>query len=733
MADKRISQLVERTDIANNDVVPIVASGATTTNKATISSIQEFMQENLDLGVTSVGITLGTTGTDVSVSGSPITTSGNITINLPTASATNRGLLSSADWTTFNNKQAAGNYVTLDTAQNITAPKGFINSGGGTCVTLNHTSGSGVALDIIKAGNNEAIRVTKTSGSGNAMTISGGNFEAGTIVKTGGTSSQFLMADGSVNTSVSPSGAYLPLTGGTLTGALNGTSALFSGALTANGGAEITSNASTVGLKVFGGGNLNIDYLQVGYSGGSASPIFRITYTGAATFSSSVTAASLNVGSGTLGRNAFSQSDFRIAAPNDTNILNGIAANSSMTIKSDNYGGGSATPLILQSGANNNQLYLATSGNVGIGTASPKAILSSANTGALTLDSNDGNHTGFGLFIQAPSTINTVNSAIGFGQTSGRKLAAIGMQTYADPDQAGLNFYVQPIDAGSTADLTEAMRITSAGLVGIGTDSPASILHTYKSNSSSVIGKISDAQLLLDSGDYGLSTYKSQIAFGYFTGSFSYAPAAIGFIPTTGSASGYGDLTFSTRNVTTDTAPTERMRINSVGSVFIGCTSDPNASTNGIGLYPNGEIDVSRSSGTSGIFNRNTTTGDILDFRYNNSVVGSISTNGTTTSYNITSDYRLKEDLKEIHGLKKIQAIKVYNYKWKSEDSRMDGVLAHELAEVLPYAVHGEKDEVDEEGNDKMQGVDYSKIVPILIKAIQEQQEQIDSLKNQIK
>jgi hypothetical protein len=178
MADKRISQLVERTDIANNDVVPIVASGATTTNKATISSIQEFMQENLDLGVTSVGITLGTTGTDVSVSGSPITTSGNITINIPTASATNRGLLSSADWTTFNNKQPAGNYVTLDTAQTITAQKTFTTSGSSDTMIISHGSGSGFALDVIKAGNGEAIRVTKTSGSGNAMSITGGNFSA---------------------------------------------------------------------------------------------------------------------------------------------------------------------------------------------------------------------------------------------------------------------------------------------------------------------------------------------------------------------------------------------------------------------------------------------------------------------------------------------------------------------------------------------------------------------------
>jgi hypothetical protein len=253
MADKRISQLVDRGTIANNDVVPIVVSGATTTNKATISSIQTFMQGNLDLGVTSVGITLGSSGTDVSVSGSPITSSGNITINIPTASATNRGLLSAADWSTFNSKQQAitltttgtsgaatlvsgtlnipnystdlSGYVTLGTTQTITAQKTFTTSGSSDTMIISHGSGSGFALDVLKAGSGEAIRVTKTSGSGNAMTISGGNFEAGTIVKTGGTSSQFLKADGSVDSSSyalnSSLSLYLPLTGGTISGQLN--------------------------------------------------------------------------------------------------------------------------------------------------------------------------------------------------------------------------------------------------------------------------------------------------------------------------------------------------------------------------------------------------------------------------------------------------------------------------------------------------------------------------------
>jgi hypothetical protein len=105
MSDKRISQLVERVTIANNDVLPIVALNAATTNKVTISTIQDWMQTHMDLGVTSISVNTSTSGSDISISGSPITSTGTITINIPTASATKRGALSSADWSTFNGKQ----------------------------------------------------------------------------------------------------------------------------------------------------------------------------------------------------------------------------------------------------------------------------------------------------------------------------------------------------------------------------------------------------------------------------------------------------------------------------------------------------------------------------------------------------------------------------------------------------------------------------------------------------
>ena len=70
-----------------------------------------------------------------------------------------------------------------------------------------------------------------------------------------------------------------------------------------------------------------------------------------------------------------------------------------------------------------------------------------------------------------------------------------------------------------------------------------------------------------------------------------------------------------------------------------------------------------------------------------------------------------------------VSKIPVYDYKWKADESRSYGVMAHELQEVLPDAVVGEKDA------EEMQGVDYSKIVPLLVKSIQELKAEIDILK----
>lgn len=173
MADKRISQLIERVDIANNDVLPIVASGATTTNKVTISTIQDWMQDNLDVGVTSVGITIGTSGNDVNVTGSPITTSGNITINIPTATATIRGLLSPSDFSTFNNKLSS---------VGLSMPSAFVVSN--SPLTANGTiavTGAGTVSQYIRGDGSLADFPEAGSGGSSVSYYLNGSVSQGTI------------------------------------------------------------------------------------------------------------------------------------------------------------------------------------------------------------------------------------------------------------------------------------------------------------------------------------------------------------------------------------------------------------------------------------------------------------------------------------------------------------------------------------------------------------------------
>ena len=122
--------------------------------------------------------------------------------------------------------------------------------------------------------------------------------------------------------------------------------------------------------------------------------------------------------------------------------------------------------------------------------------------------------------------------------------------------------------------------------------------------------------------------------------------------------------------------------------------------------------------------------------RYYNSswaTVGSISTANSSTAYNTSSDYRMKENVVTLTGATaRLKQLKPYRFNFKEQwgpaDDVKDGFLAHEVAEVVPQAVHGEKDAVDEDGNPDMQGVDTSHLVPLLVATIQELEERITAL-----
>ena len=165
----------------------------------------------------------------------------------------------------------------------------------------------------------------------------------------------------------------------------------------------------------------------------------------------------------------------------------------------------------------------------------------------------------------------------------------------------------------------------------------------------------------------------------------------------------------------------EKMRISSSGYIYVNTGgAEPGASQVGV-----------RITGTQGqafwnSANSGTTGYNHFNFYNDNGAVGSIVTNGSATAFNTSSDYRLKEDLQDFNGLDKVSKIPVYDFKWKVDDSRSYGVLAHELQEVVPNAVNGEKDA------EEMQGVDYSKVVPLLVKSIQELKAEVEDLKSKI-
>jgi hypothetical protein len=121
-------------------------------------------------------------------------------------------------------------------------------------------------------------------------------------------------------------------------------------------------------------------------------------------------------------------------------------------------------------------------------------------------------------------------------------------------------------------------------------------------------------------------------------------------------------------------------------------------------------------------------TTDMVAFYSSGTFAGKVSSNGATTAYNTSSDYRLKEDITPLTGaLTKVSALKPVTFKWKLDGNSGEGFIAHELAEVCPYAVNGEKDEVDSEGNIRAQSIDTSFLVATLTAAIQELKALIDT------
>jgi hypothetical protein len=338
-------------------------------------------------------------------------------------------------------------------------------------------------------------------------------------------------------------------------------------------------------------------------------------------------------------------------------------------------------------GPSSDLMTINSSGNVGIGTSSPSRKVS-------LVDSVNG----YNLELQQTSAYNSGNqSGIVFSAPyniggSVTDLASIrgGKENATDEDFGGkLAFYTR---ANGGSD-TERMRIDSSGNLGLGVTPSAWSAPAFQ---------ISRGSHFADTGSVGMQHN------AYFNSGWKYIASSQGAlqfqaIPGTGflwntapSGTAGNAISFS-----------EAMRIDSSGNLLVGRSSAGAAATD------NGHVFY--GSGQHYIFSNATECVRFYETSGSGQQVGSISITSSATAFNTSSDERLKENITDANDAgDKIDAIKVRQYDWKTDGSHQDyGMVAQELMTVAPEAVSGDPE------SDEMMGVDYSKLVPMMLKEIQ--------------
>jgi hypothetical protein len=177
---------------------------------------------------------------------------------------------------------------------------------------------------------------------------------------------------------------------------------------------------------------------------------------------------------------------------------------------------------------------------------------------------------------------------------------------------------------------------------------------------------------------------------------------------------------------------TESARINSDGNMMVGTTTARGRLT----LEGAGDLLAGYTTGTNTGYVYTSTSATVSNAAYfvkAGTEAGKITVVANSTTYATSSDYRLKENIEPITGaLAKVDALKPCTYTWKNTGEASEGFIAHELAEVCPQAVVGEKDAVYEDGSINPQGIDTSFLVATLTAAIKELKAELDATKAEV-
>ena len=379
---------------------------------------------------------------------------------------------------------------------------------------------------------------------------------------------------------------------------------------------------------------------------------------------------------------------------------------------------GANNDVIIQSNGSTKVTVDGATGNVGVGAATPLAP------------------------VVAKTTVTASSDKIVYGMTqsdnNAGRIVGMGIAATGSVANQGINFYTCLSSVQS-----ERLRINEQGNVGIGTTSPSQLLEL--SGATAPVIRLTDTTYdqyaEISTANAGSLILKADVGNGG-TGS-----TYIGF----------------------EVDATERMRIGATGNVLVGATSvNAGVAKTPLGLYvektstlsnsvvtfadtdssPAGNVTLELSTPNDTTW---TTKYEIL-FTNINGNYGSISSTGSAVAYNTSSDYRLKENVDyDWDATTRLKQLKPARFNFIADDTNtlVDGFIAHEVSSVIPEAITGTKDAMTAEvlyvegdelpegkvvGDVKtasapdMQGIDQSKLVPLLVKTIQELEARITAL-----
>jgi hypothetical protein len=482
-----------------------------------------------------------------------------------------------------------------------------------------------------------------------------------------------------------------------LSGTLDVTGTVTAGAINVAGasGAEITitdNSPSTVSLYM-GAGNSSV---SIGST--TSDPVtFLTANTERMRIDSSgnvgiATSSPVNFGAGTAGLTINGSASHITWQNSGTNVAFAYNVGNNFLIGSEQAG--SST---IFTSAGSERMRIDSSGNVGIGTSSPSSPLNIIGNATTTDLATRGVH----LHDPITTDEDILPITFTFTSTANRARAGIGGISRSSDAVAGyggaIGFYTRSAaDASALSSSDERMRITESGNVGIGTSSPSTPL---------------------DVGGHIRVTGGNDCDIEFQSGS-----ARRKFIGGDGNELELG--TFSSSNTSRDV----KMTIDSTGHTSISADKS--------GGYALGIVNDGNNSDRYGISiqcgsDSGSGTNYLMGFKDGDgNSVGSITFSGSSSSYNTSSDHRLKEnviaDWDATTRLKQLNPVR-FNF-IAHADTTVDGFLAHEVQSVVPEAITGTHNEVDADGNPVYQGIDQSKLVPLLVKTIQELEARIVAL-----